>query len=122
MGEARRAIDVINNYLRLDPLYAPFASGLLGSAYYMLKEYAQALPLLLECVSMSPNFRLGHVFLAATYAQMGKFLEARAAVTELMRLEPNYTISGIARPTIVFKNLKDDQHYFDGLKKAGLPE
>src|SRR5262245_9410567 len=122
IGEARRAIDVINHYLRVDPLFAPFASGLLGSAHYMLKEYAQALPFLLECVSMAPNFRLGHVFLAATYAQMGKLLEARAAVAELMRLEPNYTISGTARPTTKFKNVEDDQHYFDGLKKAGLPE
>jgi adenylate cyclase len=122
VGEVRRAIDVINRYMRLDPLYAPFASSLLGSAHYMLKEYEQALPLLLECVSMSPNWRLGHVFLAATYAQMGKFLEARAAVAELMRLEPNFTISGVARPTVVFKNAEDDQHYFDGLRKAGLPE
>jgi adenylate cyclase len=122
VGEMRRAIDVINAYVRLDPLYAPFASSLLGFAHYMLKDYAQALPLLRDCVSMSPNWRPGHVFLAATYAQMGKLEEARAAVAELMRLEPNYTISGTARPTMMFKNVEDDRHYFDGLRKAGLPE
>jgi adenylate cyclase len=122
VGEARRAIDVINRYLRLDPLHAPFASGLLGFAHYMLRDYVQALALFRDCVAMSPKMRIGHVGLAATYAQLGKAEEARAAAAELMRLEPDYTIGGIARPTIVFKNAEDDQHYFDGLRKAGLPE
>jgi len=122
VGEARRAIDVINRYLRLDPLYAPFASGILGFAHYMLKEYAQALPLFRDCVSVSPKARFGHVGLAATYAQMGKAKEARTAVAELMRIEPNFTISGIARPTMAFKSAEDDQHHCDGLRKAGLPE
>jgi len=121
-GDARRAIDVINAYVRLDPLYPPYASGLLGFAHYMLKEYVRALPLLRDCVSRSPNFRNGHVWLAATYAQMGRLKEARAAVAELMRLEPNYTIGGIARRLAAFKNANDDQHYFEGLRKAGLPE
>jgi Tfp pilus assembly protein PilF len=69
----------------------------------------------------TPN-ACARVELAATYAQMGKLEEARAAVAEVMRHEPNYTIGGIARPTMVFKNAKDDEHYFDGLRKAGLPE
>jgi adenylate cyclase len=121
-GDPRRAIDVINAYVRLDPLYAPIASGLLGFAHYMLKEYAQALPLLRDCVSRTPNVRGPHAWLAATYAQMGKFEEARAEVTEVIRIEPNYTISGSARPMVTFKNPDDDRHYFDGLRKAGLPE
>jgi adenylate cyclase len=120
-GDPRRAIDVINAYVRLDPLYAPIASGLLGFAHYMLKEYAQALPLLRDCVSRAPNVRGPHAWLAATYAQMGKFEEARAEVTEVIRIEPNYTISGSVRPMVTFKNPDDDQHYFDGLRKAGLP-
>jgi adenylate cyclase len=121
-GDPRRAIDVINAYMRLDPLYAPFASGILGFAHYMLKEYAQALSLQRDCVSRSPKMRRGHVMLAAIYAQMGKLEEARAAVAEVMRLWHNYTISGTSRPMITFKNPDDDQHYFDGLRKAGLPE
>ena len=121
-GEPRRAIEVINRYVRLDPLYPPFVSGFLGFAHLMLKEYLQALPLLRECVSRSPNLRSGHVWLAATYAQLGRFEEARAEVTEVMRIEPNYTISGSAKAMIMFKKPDDDQLYFDGLRKAGLPE
>jgi len=52
----------------------------------MLKKYVQALPLLRECVSRSPTLRGGQVWLAATYAQMGKLEEARAAVAQVMRI------------------------------------
>jgi hypothetical protein len=48
--------------------------------------------------------------------------EAQAAVAEVMRTEPNYTIGGISRPTKTFENADDDQHFFDGLRKAGLPK
>ena len=121
-GDPRRAVDIINRYMRIDPFAAPFAAGLLGHAHYMLKEHAQAVALLRDCVTRSPNVRFAHTWLAAAYAQMGRFEEARAAVAEVMRIEPGYTISGITRPTITFKNVEDAQHYFDGLRKAGLPE
>ena len=35
---------------------------------------------------------------------------------------PKYTIDGTQRRLAVFKNPADVEHYFDGLRKAGLPE
>src|SRR5215813_13165865 len=121
-GDPRRTINVTNAYMRLDPFCVPFASSILSSAHYMLKEYAQALPLLRDCVSRSPNMPAGHIMLAATYAQMDKLEEAQVAVAEVMRIGPKDTISGSSRSMIKFKNPDDDQHFFDGLRKAGLPE
>jgi len=108
--------------MRLDPFYPPIASAALGLAHYMLRQYSQALPLVRECVARSPRYRSGHVWLAAIHAQLGQLEEARAEAAEVMRLVPNYTISGIARRTVAFKQAEDDEHYFDGLRKAGLPE
>jgi len=108
--------------MRLDPFYPPIAPGLLGLAHYMLKQYSQALPLVRECVARSPRYRSGHVWLAAIHAQLGQLEEARAEAAEVMRLVPNYTIAGIARRTVAFKQAEDDEHFFDGLRKAGLPE
>src|SRR5262245_39025513 len=105
-----------------DPFHGPLPLGVLGFAHYMLKQYAKALRLLHECVSRWPNFRPGYVGLAGTSARSGKQEKARAAVAEVLRMEPSVTISGIVRPTIVFKDPEDDRHYFDGLRKAGLPE
>jgi len=53
---------------------------------------------------------------------MGHLEEARAMVAEALRLEPSYTISGVARQLVAFKDPRDEQHYFDGLRQAGLPE
>jgi adenylate cyclase len=48
--------------------------------------------------------------------------EARAAVAEVLRLQPNYTISGTTRRIAVFKHAKDEKLLVDGLRRAGLPE
>jgi adenylate cyclase len=38
-GSPRRAIDVLESYMRLDPFHAPWASFLLGAANFVLKDY-----------------------------------------------------------------------------------
>ena len=121
-GDPRRAIDLLGSYIRLDPFHVPMASCHLGFAHYMLKQYAQALQLLRECVSRSPNLRSGHVLLAATYARLGQIEHARAAAAEVLRIQPNYTIAGTARLMAPFKQPEDDKHFFDALRLAGLPE
>jgi len=93
----------------------------LGLAHYVLKEYAQALPALRDCVSRAPNLLAGHFWLAATYAQMGRMEDARGEAAEILRVQPTYSIGGSQR-AMAFKNAEDDQHYVDGLRKAGLPE
>jgi tetratricopeptide (TPR) repeat protein len=101
---------------------APFASGLLGFAHSMLKQYDQALQMLRACVARSPTFRSGHVWLAATYVQMGKLEEAYAEAVEVLRIDPQFTIDGTQRRLALFKRPEDAEHLFDGLRKAGLPE
>jgi adenylate cyclase len=121
-GQSKRAIDVLEAYMRLDPFYAPVVSGFVGWALYMLKQYTRALPLLRDCVTGVPRFRSGHVWLAATHARLGQLDKARAEVAEVLRLQPNYTIAGTARRIVAFKSTRDDEHFFDGLRIAGLPE
>ena len=121
-GQPKRAIEVAETYMRLDPFHPPLASGFLGFAHYMLKQYAQALLLLRESVSRAPKLRPSHAWLAATHAQMRQSDEARAAALEVLRLQPDYTIAGTARRLVSFKHAKDEDHFLDGLRKAGLPE
>jgi adenylate cyclase len=120
-GEPARAIHVIETYMRCDPFYSPWAPGLLGMARYFLKEYSEALPLLREFTSRSPNVSQGHVWLAANLAQLGRLDEARAEAAEVLRIDPKYTIDGTQRRVALHKP-EDAEHLFDGLRKAGLPE
>jgi len=121
-GNSERAIEVLNAYMRLDPFHPPLASGLMGWAYFMLKQYSQALLVLRNFVAQTPDLRFGHIWLAATCAHLGHLEEARAEAAEVLRLQPNYTIARMSRPIVAFKDPKDDKHYFDALRKAGLPE
>jgi adenylate cyclase len=121
-GDPARAIEAIERHMRLDPFYAPIAPAFLGLAHYTLKQYSQALPLLQECVSRMPNSRIPHCLLAATYAQLGDIEKARAEAAEALRIEPQYTIEGTQARMSGFKRTEDAEHFFDGLRKAGLPE
>jgi len=121
-GDSARAIEAGERLRRLDPFYPPIAPLTLGLAHYLLRQYSQALPLMRECASRAPNSRVAHVFLAATHAQLGNIEQARAEAAEVLRIEPKYTIEGTQARTTPFKRREDAEHFFDGLRKAGLPE
>jgi adenylate cyclase len=121
-GQPARAIQVIETHLRYDPYCSAWALGQLGLAHYMRKEHLQALPPLRECTSRAPDARMGHVWLAANLAQLGRLDEAHAEAAEVLRLDPKYTIDGTQRRLALFKRPEDAEHLFDGLRKAGLPE
>jgi adenylate cyclase len=121
-GQPARAAQVIETHMRYDPFYSPSALGVLGLARYLLKEYAQALPPLRDCVSRAPDVRDGHVWLAANLAQLGRLDESRAEAAEVLRIDPKFTIDGTSRRLFLYKRPEDAEHIFDGLRKAGLPE
>jgi adenylate cyclase len=79
-GDPQRAIGVLEACMRLDPFHAPWASFMMGAAHFMLEHYAQAVRILLDYVARVPEAAPGHLWLAATYAQMSRLDEARAEV------------------------------------------
>jgi adenylate cyclase len=122
-GEPARAIEVNKTHMRLDPFCMPLVPGWLGLAYYMLRRYSEAVPPLRESLSRAPNHRAGHLWLAATYAQLGLLGEARAQAAEVLRIWPNYTIEcSQTQLSGVFKDAQDSEHLLDGFRRAGLPE
>jgi adenylate cyclase len=120
-GQPARAISVVEAHMRRDPFYSPVAPVWAGVANYLLEQYAEAVPLLRECVLRAPNYFHAHGWLAATYARLGQLEEARAEISEMLRLHQNCTIADIARISPL-KHARDRKHYHDGLRKAGLPE
>ena len=112
----------MKRHMRLDPFYVPLAPVWLGAAHYMLRAYAQAVPHLQECVSRAPDVRGGHLWLAATYAQLGRLHEARAEAAEVLRIEPAWSNGGVGARIYVFRRIEDAEHLRDGLRKAGLPD
>jgi len=120
-GEHERALKVSEVYLRLDPFHPANALTFIGVALFLLGRYSDALVPLLDSVARSPNSR-AHTALAATYGQLGRVEEAQAEAREVLRIEPNYTITSHRRLLAPFKNSVDAEIYFNGIRKAGLPE
>jgi adenylate cyclase len=121
-GKPASAIKAFQANIRLDPFQPVYAFGLMGQASYMLKRYGDAVRLLGECASRLPNVQWPHAWLAAAYAQLGEFEEARAEAAEVLRINPGFTIESWKRLAAVYKDPKDAEHRLDGLRKAGLPE
>src|SRR5258707_370881 len=121
-GEPARALDILEANMRLDPFPRLTGSANVKAiANYMLKRYGEAGRLLGECTSRLPNLQWPHHWLASAYAQLGQLEEARQEASEVLRVNPEFTIEKF-KPLVVFKNPKDAEHLIDGLRKAGLPE
>jgi hypothetical protein len=61
------------------------------------------------------------LFLAASYAQLGRLTEAQTTVKRVLAIDPQATVVKWAAQQ-PYRNPDDLEHYKDGLRKAGLPE
>jgi adenylate cyclase len=95
--------------------------GCMGWAHFSGGRYEEALSWLERSRQNSPGFPLTYRALAATYAQLGRLEEARKALREDLRLNPEESISRI-KAQIPVADPDFLERYFDGLRKAGLPE
>jgi adenylate cyclase len=96
-----------------------------GHAHTHLGQYDEAIDWCSRSIAMKP-FWIAYADLAVANALTGHEREAHAAVAELRRLKPNYTVAlwlqdGSAwSDNVVF--FAEFQRIAEGLRKAGLPE
>jgi len=60
----------------------------LGLLYHMMGQYEEAIAAFKKSISLWPEFVYGHIGLTASYSLSGRMEEARAEVTELLRINP----------------------------------
>jgi hypothetical protein len=90
-----------------------------------LAQWDQAIEWCRKSITSLPKY-LTYAALAAAYAWSGHDADAEAAVTELLKLKPGYTVQQFADHA---KSMSDNPTYLrelqriaEGLRKAGLPE
>jgi len=93
-GDARPAIDLLEEALELDPNNPRTAYlNLLGIAYFVTGDYGKAENLVERNLARGgPGGPHMDVFLAATYMRLGKELNAQAALERLHRTHPDYPV------------------------------
>jgi TolB-like protein/class 3 adenylate cyclase len=126
LGHAEDTEKHIMEALRLSPrdvqafIWMHFA----GAAKIFLGEDEAAVSWYRRSIEANRNFALSHFFIAAPLAQLGKFKEAKEAVSAGLALNPTFTIRRVQGN--VFSDdptyLAQRERLYDGLRKAGVPE
>jgi adenylate cyclase len=119
-GDAVGAIDTIDAYMRLDPLYQDIALHFLAEARVALGQFDEAVAVLKQRLERNPSSETSLALLASCYGHLGRIAEARAAWAEVMKIAPNFSIER-QRRTLPYKNPDDFERRVDGMRKAGLP-
>ena len=113
-GQPDLAIEHLETSLRLsprEPVGQPLS--LMGMAYFFKGRFDEAASKLLLAIQDHPGFPAPYRVLAACYAHMGQFDEARAVVARLRAITPLVVQSGAQ-----FRNPEDRELWLSGLRLA----
>ncbi len=118
---AKEAAEVVERAIRLDPYHPPNYLEWLGDAYLFLGRLNDCIETVERGIALESNFVALHVIAAKCYAALGNEVKAREAGTEVLRINPHFTLRAFAS-YVPFSDERDLQHNVEMLRKAGVPE
>jgi adenylate cyclase len=120
MGRYEEAIQYGEKAIRLDPKGPVPYFTILGFAYCFAGRYEDAIAAVKKAVDRAPNSALVHTKLAAIYSIAGREEEARAEVTEVLRLDPKFALKRYGK-ALGWRKVELEP-WLQALRNAGLPE
>jgi TolB-like protein/cytochrome c-type biogenesis protein CcmH/NrfG len=118
-GRPQEAIEYLKKAMRLDPEQSFWYFWFLGHAYFLAGQHEEAIETLKRALNRNPDFWVPHVYLAASYSELGRQEEARAEAAEVLRINPKFSLEQGATPHS-YKNQADSDRLVTALRKAGL--
>ena len=119
-GKSKQAIPVIRKALRLEPIAPDINVQQLALAYFQTGDCKEALAVCDKGLKRDPDHLSSRVIMAAVYGSCGREKEARKEATEVLRINPKFTVESFTR-NIPYKNPSDRDRTIQGLRQAGLP-
>ena len=104
--------------MRLNPGYPSTYVFNLSFAYRVAGRYQEALEPGKRFLALVSNSGIGHFNLAVIYSELGREVEAKAEVTEMLRLGP-ISLEWV-KQTVPFKDPAVMERHLAALRKAGL--
>jgi adenylate cyclase len=118
-GRPEEGIPLFQKAIRLNPfgphqLYREF-----GHALRFAGRFEEAVSAYKKAIQLAPDNIYPHIFLAATYIQMGREKEARAEAAAALRIDPKFSVDNLAKG-LSHKDQSVNDRTVDALRKAGL--
>lgn len=114
-GRAAEAVGLLKKAMHLNPFYPDEYLWNLGGAYYILKDYEEAIRIIKQMNNPSEGSRI----LAASYGQLGRLEDARLHAQKTLEAHPDFSLDQW-KLMLPDKYSHDSEHFVEGLRKAGL--
>ena len=126
LGRQDQAIHAGHEAIRLSPRDANLNTiyVVLAAAYLFQGRDREALDMARRSALERPDHSVTHSWVASAAANLGDLDAARAAIAEFRRQLPQYTIASFRAEKLCSNATCESQRerYYEGLRKAGLPE
>jgi TolB-like protein/class 3 adenylate cyclase/tetratricopeptide (TPR) repeat protein len=120
IGKATEGAGLAGRALRLDPRMTPANLTGVHDAYYMAQRYEDTIDVVMR-MPEEHRGRSSWVFLAASYARLGRTEEAAEAKAKLLEAFPNVSAERVLNEDYVYARKEDEELFVDGFRVAGLP-
>ena len=117
-GRPEQAAELADRAVRLNPIYPDWYNGGLLLAYFYAGQYERALAVTRSTVN--PGI-WDYVYRPLVYAQAGRRDDAKAAVSDLVQREPEYSAERWLSDVGTFVRDIELNLFLDSNRKAGLP-
>jgi TolB-like protein/Flp pilus assembly protein TadD len=123
-GKSGAALQAIDRALRMSPHdpFGPVFSHFAATAHFAIEDYAKGAGCERRALRQRPGLLPARRMLAACLVSLGQLDDARAFISELLKLDPGNSIRRDAYGYAVFARAADQERYVAALRKAGLPE
>jgi adenylate cyclase len=120
-GNPEFALERIRKAMRLSPVHPMWFLTNLGQIFRVLGRYDDSIDVFTRMIRRDPDFDEGHIGLADILGEVGRAEEAKSAATELLRVNPKFSIEAYTR-ILRYRDPTEITRLQNGLRNAGLPE
>ena len=120
-GRPKEAILLFEKAIRLNPFGPSRYFVSYGHALLYVGRFEEAVSAYKKALQREPNNFFAHLRLAATYSMLGLEKETQAEASEVLRLNPKFSLDNFAK-VLGYKDQTETEKIITALRKAGLPD
>ncbi len=118
-GRGAQAVETLDAFMQLDPLYPEIALQFLAEARFTLGEFELVVEALRKRLLRNPDSPTAHALLASACGHLGRIDEGRAAWEQVFRIDPGWSVEK-RRKLLPFKDPADFERRVEGVRLLGI--